>query len=48
MTLSKTLFTADWSLSYADSDLSDSECYSYNGFDDVCAPTVIAGVSKSF
>lgn len=48
VTLSKTLFTADWSLSYADSDLSDSECYSYNGFDDVCAPTVIAGVSKSF
>ncbi|MNJ62082.1 hypothetical protein D3C77_579040 [compost metagenome] len=48
VTLSKTLVGADWSLAYVDSDLSDTECASYNGFDDVCSPTVIAGVSKSF
>ncbi|MCU1718552.1 TorF family putative porin [Pseudomonas sp. 5P_3.1_Bac2] len=46
--LSKSLLSLDWSLSYVASDLSKSECYSYNGYDDLCAATVVLGVSKSF
>lgn len=46
--LSKTLLELDWSLSYVDTDLSDEECYNYNGFDDVCDATLVLGVSKSF
>lgn len=46
--LSKSILSLDWSLSYVATDLSKSECYSYNGYDDVCSPTVVLGVSKSF
>lgn len=48
VSLSKTLVGLDWSLAYVDSDLSDAECFSYNGFDDVCSASVVVGVSKSF
>ncbi|MCY1279368.1 hypothetical protein D9M68_335040 [compost metagenome] len=46
--LSRTLLGLDWSLSYIDTDLSEAECASYMGFDDVCSATVVAGVSRSF
>ena len=38
----------DWSLSYVDTDLSEAECASFNGFDDVCSATLVAGVAKTF
>ncbi|MNG29068.1 hypothetical protein D3C84_1144350 [compost metagenome] len=46
--LSKEFLALDWSLSYVDSDLSDTECLNYTGFDDVCSPSLVAGVSKTF
>ncbi|MBT9236109.1 TorF family putative porin [Pseudomonas sp. MG-2] len=46
--LNKELLGLKWSLSYADSNLSKVECLNFNGFDDVCSATVIAGISKSF
>ncbi|MCY1416206.1 hypothetical protein D9M71_317080 [compost metagenome] len=46
--LSRTLLGLDWSLSYIDTDLSEAECASYLGFDDVCSATLVAGVSKTF
>lgn len=48
ISLSKTLVSLDWSLAYVDSDLSDEECASYNGFDDVCGADLVLGVSKTF
>lgn len=47
-TLSKTLLELDWTVSFIDTDLSKDECYSYNGFDDVCSATLVLGASKSF
>ena len=48
VTLSKQLWHLDWTLSYIDTDLSDSECESFMGYRDVCSSTVIAGVSTTF
>ncbi|WP_410481653.1 TorF family putative porin [Pseudomonas plecoglossicida] len=46
--LSKSLLGIKWSVAYADSSLSKSECASFNGFDDVCSSTVIFGAEKTF
>lgn len=46
--VNKELLGLKWSLSYADSSLSKTECLNFTGFDDICSATVIAGVSKSF
>lgn len=46
--LSKELWHLDWSLSYIDTDLSDTECESFMGYRDVCGSTVVAGVSTTF
>ena len=46
--LNKELWHLDWSLSYIDTDLSDSECESFMGYRDVCSATVVAGVSTTF
>ncbi len=46
--LSKELFGLNWSASYVDTDLDDSECANYMGFDDVCAATLVLGVNRSF
>lgn len=46
--LTRTLLSLDWSVSYIDTDLSESECASYLGFKDVCSATVVASVSKTF
>lgn len=48
VSLSKKLLGLDWSLAYVDSNLSNDECASYNGFDDVCGSNLVLGVSKSF
>lgn len=48
VTLSKEYLSLNWSVSYVDSDLSESECLSYSGFDDVCSSSLVFGVSKSF
>ena len=46
--LSKNLWNLDWSLSYLDTDLSDTECESFMGYRDVCGSTLVAGVSTTF
>ncbi|MBC9251589.1 hypothetical protein A9179_15055 [Pseudomonas alcaligenes] len=46
--LSKELLGLNWSASYVDTDLGDSECSNYMGFDDVCAATLVLGVNKTF
>lgn len=48
VTLSKSMVGVDWSLAYVDTDLSEAECFSYSGFDDVCSSTLVLGASKSF
>jgi uncharacterized protein (TIGR02001 family) len=48
VSLSKQLWHLDWTLSYIDTDLSDSECESFMGYRDVCSSTFVAGVSTSF
>lgn len=48
VTLNKELWHLDWSLSYIDTDLSDTECAGFAGYRDVCSATVIAGVSTTF
>lgn len=48
ISLSKNLIGLDWSIAYVDSDLTDDECASYNGFDDVCGSNLVLGVSKTF
>ncbi len=45
---SKEMLDLNWSLRYVDTDLSKAECLSYNGFDDVCSPTLVLGVNKTF
>lgn len=44
VTLSKAAFGVDWSLSYVDTDLKDSECF---GGDDGCGATAVFAISKS-
>ncbi|PRA66001.1 hypothetical protein CQ065_11885 [Pseudomonas sp. MYb187] len=46
--LSRTMLALDWSLSYIDTDLSQAECASYLGFEDICSAAVVASVSKTF
>ena len=38
----------DWSLSYIDTDLSQSECFNWQGFKDICTATVVARATKRF
>lgn len=47
-TLSKSMFGVDWSLSYVDTDLSDSECIWISGVDDICSAAVVIGAKKYF
>ncbi|MEK1938944.1 MAG: TorF family putative porin [Pseudomonas sp.] len=46
--VSKELFGFNWRVAYIDTDLSQAECASVNGYDDVCSATVIAQVAKTF
>lgn len=46
--ISKELLNVKWSLAYIDTDISDSECTSFLGFDDVCDATIVASIGKVF
>jgi len=46
--VSKEVFGFNWRVAYIDTDLSQAECASVNGFEDVCSATVIAQVAKTF
>lgn len=46
--LSKEFYGLNFSLAYSDTDLSDSECEYNMGDDDLCGPTVVFGVAKTF
>ena len=48
VTLAKNVAGVDVFASYIDTDLSEAECYSATGFDDICSATVVFGVSKTF
>lgn len=46
--VSKDFVGLTWSLSYVDSDISQAECASYLGYDDLCSSTLVAGLKKAF
>lgn len=46
--LSREMFGATWGLSYIDTDLSDAQCASFSGYDDLCSAGVVASLSKAF
>ncbi|HLA29473.1 MAG TPA: TorF family putative porin [Pseudomonas sp.] len=46
--LTRDLVGVTWGLSYIDSDLSDAECASFAGYDDLCGATLVASASKTF
>jgi uncharacterized protein (TIGR02001 family) len=46
--LTRELVGVTWGLSYIDTDLSDAECESFSGYDDLCDATVVASASKTF
>lgn len=46
--LTRDMLGATWSLSYVDTDLSDAQCASFSGYDDLCDAGVVAAVSKTF
>lgn len=46
--ISKEVFGLNWGLAYVGTDISDAECVSYLGFDDVCEGSLVASIGKSF
>lgn len=46
--LSRDLVGVTWGLSYLDTDLSDAECESFTGYDDLCSSTLVVSASKVF
>jgi uncharacterized protein (TIGR02001 family) len=46
--LTRDLLGVTWGLSYVDTDLSDAECASFSGYDDLCSAGVVASASKVF
>jgi|SRR3990167_2598192 len=46
--LQRDMLGVTWGLSYVDSDLSDAECLSFSGYDDLCAATLVASAKKTF
>lgn len=46
--LQKDLFGVTWGLSYVDTDLSDAQCQSFSGYEDLCSATVVASASMTF
>ncbi|WP_137886577.1 TorF family putative porin [Pseudomonas sp. 2FE] len=46
--LTRDLVGVTWGLSYVDTDLSDSECLSFSGYDDLCSATLVVSASKTF
>lgn len=46
--LQRDMLGVTWGLSYVDSDLSDAECLSFSGYDDLCDATLVASAKKTF
>jgi uncharacterized protein (TIGR02001 family) len=46
--LQKDLLGVTWGLSYVDTDLSDAQCMSFSGYDNLCSATVVASASMTF
>lgn len=46
--LTRDLVGVTWGLSYIDTDLSDAECESFSGYDDLCSATLVVSASKTF
>lgn len=46
--LQKDLFGVTWGLSYVDTDLSDAQCLSFSGYDDLCSATLVASAGMTF
>ena len=48
VSLSRDLLGVTWGLSYVDTDLSDAECLSFSGYEDLCGAGLIASARKVF
>jgi uncharacterized protein (TIGR02001 family) len=48
ITLNRDLLGVTWGLSYVDTDLSDAECLSFSGYEDLCGAGLIASARKVF
>ena len=46
--LQRDMLGVTWGLSYVDTDLSDAECLSFSGYDDLCDATLVASAKKTF
>ena len=46
--LNRELAGITWGLSYVDTDLSDAECLSFTGYDDLCGADLVMSASKTF
>ncbi len=46
--LQRDMLGVTWGLSYIDTDLSDAECMSFSGYDDLCSSTLVVSASKTF
>ncbi|WP_447590869.1 TorF family putative porin [Aquipseudomonas campi] len=44
----KDLWGTTWKASYVDTNLSKTECFNYQGYDDLCSGDVVVSVSKHF
>ena len=48
VSLSRELAGITWGASYVDTDLSDAECLSFMGYDDLCGADLVVSASKTF
>ena len=48
VSLNRELAGVTWGLSYVDTDLSDAECLSFTGYDDLCGADLVVSASKTF
>lgn len=48
VSLSHELAGITWGVSYVDTDLSDAECLSFMGYDDLCGADLVVSASKTF
>jgi hypothetical protein len=48
VSLNRDLLGVTWGLSYVDTDLSDAECLSFSGYEDLCGTGLIASARKVF
>ena len=48
VSLNRELAGITWGLSYVDTDLSDAECLSFTGYEDLCGADLVVSASKTF